>query len=487
MKGVRIQMGTENIKLEIADLLGYCDLNGVEALDSEQVERLEDYIYKCNEAMSNVDGVPLVADAVYDKMCEILKQVNPDAEVLGEVWGDDAVSEEDLQEKDIFKLLRAEPMRSICTCKSFDCEELKDFVDRLPDGDFDAHISCKENGHGIRIVYCYGLLEDATSRARSSAGHNITRQLGIILGRDGLDNLEDLCETDIVEIRGEVVLPFSNLNKARSFNPEIVSAFSGVSSMLRDSATEEETNLLSFVAYKAIIEGVEFATKEEEYTFLENLGFTTPLSWVVPGLNKETLLDELPAIVADCEAEVKPDENGTGGYEFYTDGLVFEVNDRAIFKAMGSDGKKYNYGNVALKVGYWQQDLYSGFIQTILWTDGKTKYSPVAIIGDDIDMATYEDGFNKPYITSIKEIDNWKELGVVTAGGNKVRRVPLYEPNNMVLLNAYVGELINFRYGGEAGVVPCFPDGTPLSMAKIKNMMSGAESWDDDDDTDGYF
>lgn len=459
-----------SVKLEIADFLGYCDLNGVDALTSEQVERLENYIFQCNQAM-NTDGVPLVADAIYDRMCEILKQVNPDAEILGEVWSDDVVPEEDM-EQDIYKHLREEPMRSICTCKSYDCQELLDFVKRLPDGEtFDAHVSVKENGHGIRLVYCYGLLEDATSRARNSAGHNITRQLNLVLGRDGLENLEDICELDVVEIRGELVLPLSNLARAREFNPEIVSAFSGVSSMLRDSASEEETNLLSFVAYHIIADGFNFATKDEEYQFLESLGFTTPLSWVITDLSKETLLDELPAIVEDCEAEVKPDEYGNGGYEFYTDGLVFEVNDRELFKAMGSDGKKYNYGNVALKVGYWRQDLYSGFIQTILWTDGKTKYSPVAIVAEEPDMAEYEDCTYKSYITSIKEIENWKELGVVTAGGNRVRRVPLYEPNNMLILNAYIGEVLYFRYGGEAGVVPCFPDGTPLADAKIRNML----------------
>ena len=44
-----------------------------------------------------------------------------------------------------------------------------------------------------------------------------------------------------------------------------------------------------------------------------------------------------------------------------------------------------------------------------------------------------------------------KRLRVLTAGGNKVTRVPLYEPNNMLLLKAYKGEVINLRYGGESG------------------------------------
>lgn len=464
------------IKLEIADFLGYCDMNGVEALTSDQVEKLETYIIKCNDAMV-ASETPLVVDAIWDRLVEILKIVNPESEVLHKVWSDDDVSVEEFDTKDTYRYLRQEPMRSICTCKSFDCQELQDFVKRLPEGDFEAHISCKENGHGVRVVYCYGLLEDATSRGRSTAGRNITRQMNLILDKNNLSNIEAIADMDMIEIRGEVVLPLNKLGDARQYNPNIVSAFTGVSSMLRDSASEEETQLLDFVAYKVVSDELVFETKAQEYEFLEELGFTTPLYWLVDGLNKDTLLETLPSIVSDCESEVMQDANGEGGYEYYTDGLVFELNNRELFKDMGSDGKKYNLGNVALKVGYWQQDMYSGYIQTILWTDGKTKYSPVAIIADDIDVAEFVDGSAVDYISSQKEIENWKDLGVLTAGGNKVRRVPLYEPNNMIMLDAYVGNPLYFRYGGEAGVVPCFPDGTPLLDGKIKSALSADDDY----------
>lgn len=472
---------SNNVKLEIADFLGYCDMNGVDALDSAQVEKLENFIFQCNQAMNNADGTPLVADAIYDRLVEILKQVNPDAEILGQVWSDDVVPMEEVESEDVYRFLRQEPMRSICTCKSYDCQELQDFVKRLPaDRTFDAHVSFKENGHGIRIVYCWGTFESATSRARNSAGRDLTKQLGIILANAGLDNIEALSDYEVAEIRGEVLLPLSNLDTARSYNKDIVSAFSGVSSMLRDSATREETSLLHFVAYKLFLDGIEYSTKEEEYQLLEQLGFTVPTYWIIPDLSKETLLDDLPGIVEECEAAIHPEDGED--YDYYTDGLVFEINDRELFNELGSDGKKYNYGNVALKVGYWRQDLYSGYIQTIMWTDGKTKYSPVAIVGEEPFMAVYTEDEDPKYIVNQSQIDNWKKLGVVTAGGNKVRRVPLYEPNNMLMLNAYPGEVLHFRYGGEAGVVPCFPDGTPLANAKVRSMFEV----DEYEDTDNF-
>lgn len=478
-------MNNINLRLEIADFIGFCDLNGEDALDSSQVEKLEDYIYKCNNAIAT-GGDPIVVDAIYDRLCEILKKVNPDAKILGELWSDSdkPVSEEEL-EKDVYSLLKKYPMMSICTCKSYDCQELQDFVDRLPEGvSFDAHVSCKENGHGVRIVYCYGYIEDATSRMRASGGHNITSQMTAILEKQGLENIDDLADYPMIEIRGEVVLPLSKLGEARQYNPNIVSAFSGVASMLRDSASEDETKLLDFVAYKVVSDDIHFNTKSEEYEFLESLGFTTPLYWLIPDVSKETLLDDLPQIVADCEEEVKQDENDEGGYEYYTDGLVFEIDDRELFNSLGTDGHKYNYGNIALKVGFWQQDLYYGYVQTILWTDGKMKYSPVAIIADEPDMIEFASDEDevieyKNYVKDIKEIANWKELGVTTAAGNKVRRVPLYEPNNMIILDAYPSNIVYFRYGGEAGVVPCFMDGTPLSDAKIKHMFE--DNGDDED------
>ena len=93
-------------------------------------------------------------------------------------------------------------------------------------------------------------------------------------------------------------------------------------------------------------------------------------------------------------------------------------------------------------------------------------------------MIEFKDYGDHAYIMSLDEIENSKDLGVLTAGGNKVMRIPLYEPNNMLLLNAYKGEVINFRYGGEAGVIPCFPDGTPLIDGKIQKMFELEDNYE---------
>jgi hypothetical protein len=124
--------------------------------------------------------------------------------------------------------------------------------------------------------------------------------------------------------------------------------------------------------------------------------------------------------------------------------------------------------------------MYSGIVQTIMWTQGKKKLSPVAIISSEDNMIEFEGGFDRPYVTSEKEIENYNELGVLTNNGNTVRRVPLYEPNNIWVLEATVGNPLFFRFGGEAGVVPCFPNGKPLIEGRVDKMLEEEFSEEDE-------
>jgi hypothetical protein len=292
----------------------------------------------------------------------------------------------------------------------------------------------------------------------------------IILG----EYKEELSGIDICEVRGELLLPFKNLDKAREFNPSIKTAFTGVSSMSRDSATDEEISLLEFVAYLFLADDWEFDTKEEMYDFLEmDCGFKVPKAWVEEDIEEGSVIEVMKSVLADLEEDIKE-------YEYFTDGVVCEVNERDLFKRMGDLDNSCHVGNVALKVGFWEQNMYSGIVQTIMWTQGKKKLSPVAIISSEDNMIEFEGGFDRPYVTSEKEIENYNELGVLTNNGNTVRRVPLYEPNNIWVLEATVGNPLFFRFGGEAGVVPCFPNGKPLIEGRVDKMLEEEFSEEDE-------
>ena len=47
----------------------------------------------------------------------------------------------------------------------------------------------------------------------------------------------------------------------------------------------------------------------------------------------------------------------------------------------------------------------------------------------------------------------------------------------MIILDAYVGEPIYFKYGSESGVVPCFPDGRLLSEDAAVCAVMGEDMW----------
>lgn len=441
----------ENFKLRLEGMLGFIDVQGSEGFDDSKIEELEALISECDSKMTG-QYKDQVSDSIYDVLYDMLKRVKPDSYLLMESW------EEDGDITDYTELLQSNPMMSIETAKSYDCKALQDFIERMPEDTESYFASYKLNGHGIRVVYQDGVLVSATSRGRSAAKRDITDHLKLILGEVN-DNLSDY---GMVELRGELVLPTSKLDEARSFNPEIKSAFSAVSSLIRPSATSEEVKLLEFVCYGFIVDGFSFTDREEEFNLIEESGFVTPWHMSIEEADRENLLETIQLTVQAFEENYE-------SFGYFCDGVVFEISDREKFNSFGTEGN-HMLGNIALKVGVWEQVQYCGYVNKLVWTKGKSKLSPVAIVGSEPniipeDMIDVEDS----------EKEYYNDLGVLTAQGNKVRRVPLYEPKNILTLEAYIGKPIYFRYGGEAGVVPCFPDGRLLKEDAAREILLGEE------------
>lgn len=432
-----------DIGLKLEGMLSFIENYGSVGFNDRKIEELERLILDCNSKMKGT-YTDQVADSIYDTLYDMLKTVKPDSEILQDIW------EEDGDISDYTELLQSNPMMSIETAKSYDCAALMNFIERMPEEPTSYFASYKINGHGIRVVYKDGELVSATSRARASAGKDLTRHMRIILG----ERNDLLADYGMVELRGELCLRLDMLDKAREFNPSIISAFSAVASMSRPYATEEEIKLLDFLCYGLIIEDFYFNERQEEFDEIERLGYKVPQCAMVENVTRDELLEIMESLVQSFEDSYEE-------FGYFCDGVVFEVNDRVLFEEFGQEGN-HNLGNIALKVGVWKQDKYYGFIQTILWTKGKTKLSPVAIVADKPNMILMDDNGT---------IVNYDELGVISAQGNKVRRVPLYNPKNIIILDAYVGEPIYFKYGSESGVVPCFPDGRLLSEDVVEEIL----------------
>ena len=173
-----------NTVVEIGNLLSLVDLHGISALQEDQIEALEGYIQRCNEAM-NLDGEPLVEDAIYDKLVQLLTRAKSDSPILQELWSKDSETVGSYNQ-----LLEENPMVSILTVKSWEDDNIRQFIQRMPET-ANYLASYKINGHGIRVVFEDGYLVEATTRGRSTNGRDITEHLKVILADEGL-----------VEIRG---------------------------------------------------------------------------------------------------------------------------------------------------------------------------------------------------------------------------------------------------------------------------------------------
>lgn len=408
-------MVTNNLLFLIHD---YSEMTTTEAQE-QYIESIEGFIVDCRKAANR--GEEMVSDSVYDTAVSLLQKLKPDSPLLSETWSDDT-NGAPLDESVDIQVMH-HPMMSIQTIKDLSLKEMKDYANRLyteieKSGNITMHASMKMNGHGIRFVYNNGDFVKAHTRARHSAGRDITRAVQMLVPNH-VENFEGM---GIVEVRGELLLPFENLDKARAFKPEIKSAFTGVSAMIRESASDEEIKLLRIVAYAVYSDNIELDTLSNVYQFLEDSGFEVPYYATYVADDTTDIIDLASQIVDQFEVAEED-------YAYFTDGVVLSVDDLTLLNNMGSE-KSYKLGNVALKVGHWKQDMYSSVIQEIVWKEGRSKMTPVAVVEPTL-----------------------------TANGASVTNVPLYAPIHILRLEAYPGNILFFRFGGEAGVVPCFPDG----------------------------
>lgn len=435
-----------NLKLQLEDFLGLADI-----FDTNK--RLEDLqkLAKQMESLSKEDRY--LTDILYTKLIELYSSNYTDI-----IVEDDFIND----------LYKKNPMYGIQTASSIECNELKSFIERLSTHTtFDAHLSVKLKGWSVRLVYVRGQFE----RAFNKLGRDLTEQLRVVLETMNCLIIEDFEDLEVAEIRGTLIIPKSNEITLGELGVENLSTYTGISYVCGTSNTNNEWNLLNFLAFDIVADGFSFSSKTDIFQYLEELGFEIPLYWNLETLSKETLLEDLPDIVSDCELEVRASDIQEG-YNYDTDGLIFAVDDMNYFKKLGKSPQKYYYGNINLKIGYWKQTLYSGYIQTILWKSSKNKMQPYAVIGTEPNLIKYEDLGEYTYIFDYENVLNKRSLGVEIKD-KKVLEIPLFNPSTILRLDAYVGTKLLFVDNPIMGLLPCFDDGRVLLDGYIKNSLDG--------------
>ena len=383
------------------------------------VDALETYVLNLQDAAAA--GTPEVTDAVYDMHFKLLKQLKPSSVAFMRNWESD-----DYELEPIDRILERYGMKSIATVTTM--EDLAKFKSKLTEEPIDFCASIKLNGHAVRAVYRYGKLVGGSTRGRYKKGRNIIRHL-----RATLPNyVEKWKDYELVEVRGEMVVSHNNF--------EILSAFlkthlNCVTSLMRESTTDNEIKLLDCVCYKCIIsdENVDnnqvLPNLSEEMEHLQGCGFKVPKFIKVEGIDCYNFDEKVEDILYYFEELYDSNE-----LEYDCDGVVVAINDNETFYSFGVDGNTW-LGNFALKMGrVWESNKYKGIIESIEWEYGKTYITPKAII--------------QP---------------VITVTGAEVATVPLYNVGIVERLKLYPGSEIYFRFGGESGVNLCDANGDSVS------------------------
>lgn len=383
------------------------------------IDALESYVATLQDAAGL--GNPIVDDAAYDIHVRLLRQLKPTSQVLQRNW---ETEDNELSEYD--SVLKKYGMCSITTLTSY--EELGKFKQVLRDvgHPVDLMVSIKENGHGVRAVYLNGQLYNGSTRGRYKKGRDITRHLKAVLP----NSVEAWKNIPLVEVRGEMLVSIENFEKY--LQGSLKTPLSSVTSLIRDSATDEEIKLLDMVCYKVISSNgeIEFDTLWDEFEHLEKCGFKVPEKAKVTNVTPENLEGSVKVVLEYFEKKMDNHE-----IAYSCDGLVYAIDNNHEFYATGKNGNAWN-GNFALKMGrYWESNVYSAKILEVVFLPGKSYITPKAVI--------------EP---------------TKCANGAVVRNVPLYNIGVMERYKYVPGANIFFKFGGETGVTLCDYNGNSVRV-----------------------
>ena len=308
-------------------------------------EASESYYAKDEEIMSNFEY-----DKLYDELVDLENKTgivlsgSPTVEV-----GYEAVDS-------LPKERHASPMLSLNKTKSR--EELRDWL-----AGREGLLSWKLDGLTIVLTYEGGELAKAVTRGNGEVGEIITPNARMFINLPLRINY-----TGRLILRGEAVIGYADFEKinATISDPSQVyknprNLCSGSVRQLNNEITKKRN--VRFYAFTLVdAEGMEFATRTEQMTFLSGLGFECVYYRKVDESN----------ILAGIEEFEKAIEN----YDIPSDGLVLTYDDLAYSKTLGRTAK-FPRDAIAFK---WQDEIAKTNLLYIEWSPSRTGLiNPVAV------------------------------------------------------------------------------------------------------------
>lgn len=271
----------------------------MEYTKEELIEKIKYY------ADAYYSGREEISDADYDTLIEQLRVLDPENELIAGLAGDEDEAEANAAGyKKVDHILTTGTLSKCMTVEAF-----KEWSDKHP---VQYHVSAKEDGCSMELVYRNGKLAQMISRGNGYIGFDkipLAKYLNI---PQTLDITKD------ISIRGEFELSNSAFKSHKVFeglkNPR--NAGSGLLNKKESDLTAEEKEAMKemkFFAYD--VRGIDFKQKADIFAFLLERGFTVP---------ENRICNSYDEVLAFREELAKV--RGTDEEEYAIDGIVIFEN-----------------------------------------------------------------------------------------------------------------------------------------------------------------
>ncbi len=249
------------------------------------------------------------------------------------------------------------PMLSLDKTK--DIEALKEFL-----GDKEGLLSWKMDGLTNVLTYNNGELQKAVTRGNGEIGEIITNNAKVYKNIP----VRIPYKGELV-LRGEAVITYSEFERINSEIEEVSAKYknprnlcSGSVRQLNNQITAERNVLFYVFALITTDDTLKFATRSEQFDWLETLGFTCVEHRLVTS--------------EDMDENIQYFSEQVGKNDFPSDGLVLAFNDLEYSKSLGRTAK-FPKDSIAFK---WKDEIAKTRLKEIEWSASRTGLiNPVAI------------------------------------------------------------------------------------------------------------
>ena len=414
----------------------YYNLNNEDILDTPLVKKLQNLLRNADRFSDSV----ILHDMVYTHCLALHQRLLHDANITKDTA---------LKVPIIYSLTGYNARRFLNPLKRID--DTFDFMVGLNLRGISAHLTY-ENGNLVHV--------------HDTNGVDILDSIRPILELRNLMYLEGFADLNVVTLPIAFVVADENRELVYNWNNNAVANISSAYLLLQHANDPDAPiECLDYVVYNFADEELVFSTYSDRIAYLENMGLPVTPYWVIDSETYATLKEDLGNIIEDCLSEFAIEN-----YDYYVEGLRFDLDDTNLFNWLNADNTtEYYYGKGDFRVNTTDTKLYSAYVQTILW-QGDTYKQPYAIIGQLPDITYFEEPDAPNYIEDITKVQNMTDLGV-TIGDKTITQIPLYNKGLMWYLNAFKGNQINFKYTKDLGVLLCDNNGNVFIEEYVKRNL----------------